>query len=172
MDISEPAVELARSRGVRARVVGPLETFATGYDAAVAFDVLEHVRDDAELMRRLVASVAPGGVVAVAVPAFEFLWSPMDAAIGHHRRYRVGDVVSLMRAAGLTVEHATYFNCVLFPFIALMRALGVGAAGGDVDLPPAPLNAALRRLFSWERAFVTSRSAPFGVSLMVVGRKL
>ena len=96
----------------------------------------------------------------------------MDAAIGHHRRYRVGEVASLMRAAGLAVEHATYFNCVLFPFIALMRALGVGAGGGDVDLPPAPLNAVLRRLFTSERAFVPSRSAPFGVSLLVVGRKL
>ena len=172
VDISGPAVDLARSRGVRARVVGPLEVFPTGYDAAVAFDVLEHVHDDAELIQRLAASVSSSGVVAVAVPAFEFLWSPMDAAIGHHRRYRVGEVASLMRAAGLAVEHATYFNCVVFPFIALMRALGVGAGGGDVDLPPAPLNAVLRRLFTSERAFVPSRSAPFGVSLLVVGRKL
>jgi SAM-dependent methyltransferase len=68
----------------------------TPFDAILYLDVLEHIADDhAELIaagRRL----APHGRLIVLAPAHQFLFSPFDAAIGHHRRY---SAATLRRAA-------------------------------------------------------------------------
>jgi SAM-dependent methyltransferase len=57
------------------------------FDTILYIDVLEHIEDDrgelVEAMRRL----RPDGHLIVLSPAYQFLFSPFDAAIGHHRRY-------------------------------------------------------------------------------------
>ena len=57
------------------------------YDTVLYVDVLEHIEDDAGEMRAAVARLAPGGRVVVLSPAYQWLFSPFDAAIGHYRRY-------------------------------------------------------------------------------------
>jgi SAM-dependent methyltransferase len=56
-------------------------------DTALYIDVLEHIEDDHAEIAHIARIVRPGGHVAVMSPAHPFLFSPFDAAIGHHRRY-------------------------------------------------------------------------------------
>jgi hypothetical protein len=49
--------------------------------------VLEHIADDRAEMEKAASRVADGGCLIVLAPAHQFLFSPFDAAIGHHRRY-------------------------------------------------------------------------------------
>ena len=56
----------------------------------------------------------PGGVLIVTVPAFQFLWGYHDELHHHRRRYRRGELVQRLKAAGLTVAYAGYFNSILF----------------------------------------------------------
>jgi cyclopropane fatty-acyl-phospholipid synthase-like methyltransferase len=57
------------------------------YDTVLYVDVLEHIEHDREQLERSAALLAPGGHVVVLAPAHNRLFSPFDAAIGHHRRY-------------------------------------------------------------------------------------
>ena len=57
------------------------------FDTILYIDVLEHIADDADELRRAAAHLAAGGRLAVLAPAHQFLFTPFDAAIGHHRRY-------------------------------------------------------------------------------------
>ena len=65
------------------------------FDTILYMDVLEHIEDDAEELRRAASHLNPGGHIIVLSPAFNWLFSDFDRAIGHHRRYTKG---SLRRA--------------------------------------------------------------------------
>ena len=56
-------------------------------DSILYIDVLEHIEDDAAEMTMAAQCLKPGGHLMVLVPAHQWLFSPMDAAIGHFRRY-------------------------------------------------------------------------------------
>jgi SAM-dependent methyltransferase len=57
------------------------------FDSLVYFDVLEHIEDDREEVRRAMEHLRPGGHLIVLCPAHNWLFSPFDEAIGHFRRY-------------------------------------------------------------------------------------
>lgn len=63
------------------------ETAAEPVDAILYIDVLEHIENDAEEVRLASRLLRPGGRLVVLAPAHQWLYSPFDEAIGHHRRY-------------------------------------------------------------------------------------
>ncbi len=57
------------------------------FDSVVYVDVLEHIEDDRGELRLAAERLRPGGRIVVLSPAFPFLYSEFDRAIGHYRRY-------------------------------------------------------------------------------------
>lgn len=57
------------------------------FDAILYIDVMEHIENDAEEFAHAFSHVRPGGSLVVLSPAHNILFSPFDAAVGHHRRY-------------------------------------------------------------------------------------
>lgn len=57
------------------------------FDCILYIDVLEHIEDDAGELVRAADHLAPGGALVVLCPAFPILFSQMDHALGHFRRY-------------------------------------------------------------------------------------
>ncbi|MGV3638045.1 MAG: class I SAM-dependent methyltransferase [Flavobacteriales bacterium] len=57
------------------------------FETVLYIDVLEHIEEDTEELRRACDLLVTGGHILVLVPAFPFLYSAFDKAIGHHRRY-------------------------------------------------------------------------------------
>lgn len=70
-------------------LVGTLEDVPAplGFDTILYIDVLEHIADDRAELRRAAALLRAGGHLVVLSPAHQWLFTPFDAAIGHHRRY-------------------------------------------------------------------------------------
>lgn len=60
---------------------------AAQFDSILYIDVLEHIAEDAAELVRACRHLAAGGNLIVLAPAYQFLFSPFDTAIGHHRRY-------------------------------------------------------------------------------------
>ncbi len=69
-------------------------------DLVCAFEVLEHIEDDAGTLATWRNHVNPGGTLLVSVPAFMAQFGPSDEMAGHFRRYEPGDVAALLRTAG------------------------------------------------------------------------
>jgi SAM-dependent methyltransferase len=59
----------------------------TRFDAILYIDVLEHIEDDRGELAAAARHLEEGGHLVVLSPACPWLFSPFDAAIGHHRRY-------------------------------------------------------------------------------------
>lgn len=98
-------------------------------------DVLEHVDDDAGLLRDAVARCRPPCRFFITVPAFAALWSAHDDFLGHKRRYTLTQLESAVRAAGLRVESGYYYFGLLLPAAWLKRTL---APSGGSELRPLP----------------------------------
>jgi glycosyltransferase involved in cell wall biosynthesis len=88
----------------------PAPLAARDLDTILCFNVLEHIDDDREALRRLHASLAPGGRLLLLVPAHEWLYGAIDRAIDHHRRYEQAGLVAKLEGAGFHVEHTQFFN--------------------------------------------------------------
>ena len=86
--------------------VGGIEDLPDGpaYDAAVYVDVLEHIEDDRGELARCARRLRPGGSLCVVSPAHAWLFSPFDAAIGHHRRYSRASLGRLTPSASSLVR--------------------------------------------------------------------
>ena len=57
------------------------------WDTVVYVDVLEHIADDRGELARAERLLRPGGYLAVVSPAYPYLFTEFDRAIGHYRRY-------------------------------------------------------------------------------------
>lgn len=90
--------------------------------AVTLMDVLEHVDDDAGVLREMARLVRPGGLVVVTVPALMWLWSDWDVALHHRRRYHAAGLRRVIAASGLDTLHLAYFNSAALPAIGLVRA--------------------------------------------------
>jgi SAM-dependent methyltransferase len=66
------------------------------FDTILYIDVLEHIADDRAELASAATRLTAGGHIVVLAPAHQWLFTPFDQAIGHHRRY---SRPSLRRAA-------------------------------------------------------------------------
>lgn len=144
------------------------------FDLVCAFDVIEHVEEDAASVASLSRLLKPGGYFAATVPGQPWMWSRHDELHHHKRRYRMGDYRGLFEAADLKVVKASYFNTLLFPLIAGIRAakMATGSTAADDDALPSPaLNAALAALFGAELHWLKRAPLPIGVSIVLIARR-
>lgn len=91
------------------------------FDAAGVFDVLEHLDDDEAVLHSLHRALRPGGRLFITVPQHPWLWSWVDDASHHRRRYRRCELVARLRGAGFAVEHCTSYLVWLMPTLLLTR---------------------------------------------------
>jgi SAM-dependent methyltransferase len=142
-------------------------------EVVLLLDVIEHVDDDVAALGAARTGVGEGGLLVVTVPAYQWLWSGHDEVLGHRRRYTAGELRAAVERAGFTVLRVSYFNTLLFPLLAAVRAWKRirGDRGHDLRRPAAPLNWLLERVFAFERHLVPRVSLPFGASLLLIGRR-
>jgi SAM-dependent methyltransferase len=186
-DPSAEAIALAHAAhpGVRFQVGSAAEAAIDlrDADAALLTDVIEHVEDDRALLWDVIRPIREGAYILVTVPAGMELWSPHDVALGHYRRYDRHSFAAVW--AGMPVEPVlvTHFNSRLYVPVRIARMLtsrfdrSAGAAGTDFDIPLAPLNALLERIFAGEARHIVmaARTGDIayanGVSLLALLRR-
>jgi SAM-dependent methyltransferase len=85
---------------------------AGGLDLVVCQNVLEHIEDDRAAVAAMSAALAPGGELALLVPANPRLFGALDEAYGHYRRYTPEGLRELVQDAGLEVIAIHPFNAL------------------------------------------------------------
>jgi SAM-dependent methyltransferase len=144
------------------------------FDLVCAFDVIEHVDEDQASVAALARLLKPGGYLATTVPAQPWMWSRHDELHHHKRRYTMAPYRALFEAAGVEIVKASYFNTLLFPPIAAIRALKMltkSTAADDDAMPSAPVNGLLAAVFGSELGWLKHASLPTGVSILLIARR-
>jgi len=134
------------------------------FDSILCINVLEHIENDVDALRRMKLLLRPGGRAIVLVPALPCLYGEMDRAMGHHRRYTLGSLRKAFHEAGLKPSHGRYMN--------MIGALGWWWRGRLFKR--AQLSESATRLFDrlvpTLSTFESLIPVPFGQSAILVGR--
>jgi SAM-dependent methyltransferase len=143
--------------------------FSEQFDVICAFDVIEHVDEDMEVLREMYGAVRPGGGIFLSVPQHPWLWSRTDEIAYHKRRYRINELSEKCQAAGFRIIRTTSFVTTLLPAMLAQRLL----RGRKVDYNPCNemrlhpmLDRAFDALLETERRLIAS-----GLSLPVGGSR-
>ena len=81
------------------------------FDTALYVDVLEHIEDDRGELAGVAERLRAGGRIVVLSPAYPFLFSEFDRAIGHFRRYTKA-MLRRLAPPGMQVEAEFYLDGV------------------------------------------------------------
>jgi SAM-dependent methyltransferase len=92
-------------------------------DLVGAFDVLEHIPQDGNVLAEIAQILKPGGILIATVPQHPWMWSTADDLAHHQRRYRRGELARKARAAGLQSVYQSSFVTLAFPMMVAMRLL-------------------------------------------------
>ena len=149
---------------------------ASGVCGLVAsMDVVEHLDDDYVGLREYRRVLAPRGVLLLTVPAYKWLWGEHDVRAAHRRRYRVGGLVAVVEAAGFEVLYTTYYNSFLVPAAAALRRTPlrriVRESDEEVGDTSPMVSRLMTRVSTMERRVAVRRKVPFGLSILLVGRR-
>ena len=141
-----------------------------------AFDVLEHIKEDWEVLKQMYKAVRRGGGIILAVPQHPFLWSQADD-YGHHvRRYTAKELKVKVEDAGLEVLKMTSFVSLLFPLMLISRLKNKHSSGTYDPMSEIKINHLMNSLFikilDFERLIIKfGLSFPVGGSLLLIARK-
>jgi SAM-dependent methyltransferase len=150
-------------------------SFESEFDVVGAFDVLEHLIEDENVLAQMFNAVRSGGGLLLTVPQHPFLWSASDQYAMHQRRYNRAELRTKVESAGFRIERITSFNSLLLPLMIWSR---VRRKSNQYFQPwrefeiGSALNKTLESILKFERIIITTgASFPAGGSLLLVGRK-
>jgi SAM-dependent methyltransferase len=147
------------------------------FDVAAAFDVIEHIEEDTEVLQGLHAAIKSCGGLLIAVPQHPWLWSSVDDYGCHVRRYTADELHNKIENAGFEIIRSTSFvTTLLIPmmvsrFLRKKGSRGIVDATAELKIPPW-LNSLFFKMLSAEISLIRNGlSFPVGGSRLVVARK-
>jgi SAM-dependent methyltransferase len=88
------------------------------FDTIMYIDVLEHIKHDSQELIDAATHLSPGGYLIVLSPAYQYLYTSFDKAIGHYRRY-TANMMSDITPPECRIEKIFYLDSV-----GLLASLG------------------------------------------------
>lgn len=180
VDIAESAIDFCRARGIAPEHLALASLTELPFpdhffDVVISFEVVCNITDDQQAFDEIARVLKSDGWAIIKVPAYPWLWSRHDIAVGHKRRYTARDLRAKLVRAGMRIERLTHTNVVMLVPIILKRLFSRLEYSHKVnsDLAPLPhgLNALLSALYVAEMHFVARVDVPCGVSLVALARK-
>jgi hypothetical protein len=131
-------------------------------------DVLEHLPEPEEFLKKLESSFPKLAVIIITVPTCQEIWSNYDSFCGHYRRYTLGMLDELATHLKWKTKSAGYF--FRFPYLPMRLMSLLGVDRNTKINPPGKMMRPLHRLVSaacqLEQALVPGRirgSSAYGV---------
>lgn len=122
VEVEEESAAVLRTQGYE--VLGDLAHIAdSSADFVFSVSVLEHIQDEAAVLKEIRRVLRPGGKFFVYVPAFDVLWSEMDHLVGHRRRYTTDSLARRLTDVGLESSRGRYVDSLGGVASLAMRAL-------------------------------------------------
>ena len=150
--------------------------FRDGSLAAIfSADVLCHSRvDESRALRQFHRCLAEYGWLVLNLPAYRWMLSRHDAAVHNVRRYTASGLCHLLRATGFRLVYLTYWNTMLFPFMAIARKLIVTNTRKESDVKD--YSRLIDLLCRWTTGIETALLRrglrfPFGGSVLAIAAK-
>ncbi|MEW4488518.1 class I SAM-dependent methyltransferase [Thalassoglobus sp. JC818] len=173
-DVMPESVEIAESRGLKAGLhdlAQPWPVEDNSLRAVVLLDVIEHIEDPVAVLKNVHTALEPGGGAIITVPAYQWMFSDWDEALGHYRRYTMKMLRKQATEAGLQVKRLTHWNAFTLPAAVAVRSYEkIVPRQRSAEFPRVSntTNGMLLRLAAAERWMMDRVPVPVGLSVVGV----
>ena len=182
LDPDKSAVEYCKKRGITKVIQRTFEEYKDfkpeSIDIVIAADVLEHIKEDGEALKKIWSILKKGGVLLVHVPAHQSLFSYWDKALGHYRRYSKKQLHEALINQNFNVEQLFHRVILPYPFVKVFRKIKAQHMNKSNKLHSDFKNFPLFNGVLYVTTFVEDTlskhkviSSPFGLSLFALARK-
>lgn len=141
--------------------------FDKKFKSIYSVNVLEHIKDDLKALRNINSLLLKDGKFIALVPAKKAAFSRLDKKLGHYRRYEKEELRKKMTDAGFEVEFLEYFN---------VTGLLSWIVRDKITKDHNQLKKSHVKAFDWIVPIISriepKHNLPFGISLIVVGKKI
>jgi 2-polyprenyl-3-methyl-5-hydroxy-6-metoxy-1,4-benzoquinol methylase len=171
----------AKKRGVQKLICATINDLDISYNKFPnigLFDVLEHIRNDSEFLKKIYNYLSPKSYLYITVPSNKFLWSYKDVLAQHYRRYSMRDIISKLEDIGFNVEYKSYFFSFLIMPIFIFRVIPSKFKKSDKILignkeeHSSSYYKLLTPIFNYELKMIKKKKKiPFGTSIIVVAKR-
>ncbi len=127
LEIDETLLQILNGKGFK--TFANLSDVDKKYDLIFSSNVLEHIQNDKEALAQLGKLLKPNGLLVHYVPAFPILFSQLDVAVGHYRRYTQKELRLKLQATGYKVNRIHFVDSLGFPASLVLRVLGYKSHG-------------------------------------------
>ena len=145
------------------------------FDLVIASDVIEHIKNDDEILKFLSKILKPEGYILITVPAYNFLYTERDKFLGHFRRYNKKMLKNRVEKYFNTIK-SSYYNFFLF-FLSLILFVFIkwfkikSFITSTENTPNFLVNNFFYKTFSFEKFFLKYLNFPFGASMIYLAKK-
>lgn len=173
-DVMPESISTAKAKGLHADMHDLAQPWPVEHEslrAVVLLDVIEHIADPVAVLQNAANSLAPGGGIIVTVPAYQWMFSDWDKALGHYRRYTMKMLRAQAEEAGLNVVSLTHWNAFTLPAAMAVRSCEkLFPRGRSAEFPRVSkfTNQILLSCAAAERWMINRLPVPLGLSVVGV----
>ena len=99
-------------------------------DLIFSSNVLEHIEDDQSIINLMKKKLKKNGILYLFLPAKMLLWSRMDEAVGHYRRYEFKEIKMKCEKAGFKIKKIHYVDSIGFFASLAIKICGYNTNNG------------------------------------------
>lgn len=139
-------------------------------DSIISLDVVEHIANDLDVVKKYYKLLKKGGTLIIKVPAFQSLFCKIDKDGGHFRRYNKKDWRGIASETGFKIVKLKYINMlgfVLYWWTGKVKK-PKGSFSQSVDDIKMKLMNSILPFYSFCEKFVYK---PFGLSVLAILKK-
>ncbi len=136
------------------------------YDTIMYLDVIEHIKNDAQEIKKAFEALKKDGYLIIAVPAFQHLYSNFDRDINHFKRYNKADFEKILKKIKHKKVNLLYYDAIGY-ILSLMSKLFISDYKKDFE----------KKIIFWDSMIWISKILDkivfrlFGKSLLVIIKK-
>ena len=142
------------------------------FDIVCMTDVLEHIEDHKNAVLNIENVLKKGGYCIITVPAFNFLFSAHDYAVGHKRRYNPKELVRLFK--NFKLIKIGFWNFIFSIPLSIRRLIKAKSVVKEVESVhyKESTNSILFSLLNFENRLIQKGfKFPFGLTIYAIFKK-
>jgi ubiquinone/menaquinone biosynthesis C-methylase UbiE len=144
------------------------------YDIILLLDVLEHVKEEGALLRKIHAMLKPKGMLLTSVPAYMCMWSYHDELNQHYRRYTRTNLNAVLQKNKFSIKKSTYWNSIMLPAIFVFKKLQqtLKSKQSNIEATPSWFNNIYKVILGFENILIKiGIPLPFGLTAFTLAKK-
>lgn len=151
-----------------------LPTKKNSYDIILLLDVIEHVKTEKTLLKKIHDLLKKDGILLISAPAYMFMWSHHDVLNRHYRRYTRTRLNKPVIESGFDIIKSTYWNAKMLPPIYLIKMIQKmkKSKASNMEVMPTWTNNIYKAVLGLENLFIgMGIKLPFGLSVFTLAKK-